>query len=82
MTKKTIRHKMTEVFRDIFKKPDLELFDDMNSNDIEGWDSLKHVSLILALEKSFSITFEPREILSIKKHSDMENLIKEKLEIN
>lgn len=50
-----IHQRLQVIFRDIFDNDDLELRDDMTAKDVEEWDSVSHISLILALEEEFDI---------------------------
>jgi acyl carrier protein len=74
-----MRERLTNLFRKEFKDTSLVLSDHTTAKDIKGWDSLKHVSLIVAIEKEFGISFTAREVLSVKKHIDLENIISQKL---
>ena len=44
-----------------------EITDDSSPHDIKGWDSVKHMNLVLALEEEFNIRFEEAEIPSLVK---------------
>jgi acyl carrier protein len=57
---------MQKVFRDVFGDDRLILRDDMTANDVEGWDSLAHLNLIIAIEKRFGIKFANAEISRLK----------------
>jgi acyl carrier protein len=61
-----VRERLQEVFRDIFDDPTLVLRDDMTAQDIEGWDSLTHINLIIAVERKFGIKFATAEISRTK----------------
>ena len=56
-----IRNVMAAVF-DL--SPD-EITDDSSPHDIKGWDSVKHMNLVVALEEEFNIHFEDAEIPSL-----------------
>jgi len=49
----------------VFDVPAAEITDDTSPHDIKGWDSLKHMNLILALEEEFDIRFDEAEIPSL-----------------
>lgn len=62
---------LTEVFEDVLDLEDLELKDETTAEDIEEWDSLNHVHLIVNIEKRFGIKFTSHEINAFKKVGDI-----------
>lgn len=64
MEREKIFSKLNEIFEDVL---DLEgganLTDSTTANDIEEWDSLSHIQLIVAIEKAFKLKFTSQEIL-------------------
>jgi acyl carrier protein len=50
-----VMEKFTNVFRETFNNDTIQLTKDTTADDIEGWDSLSHVNLILAIELAFDI---------------------------
>jgi len=62
MTRDEIRDQVQRVFREVFGDESLVLQEAMTANDVEGWDSLMHVNLIIALEKRLGIRFATAEI--------------------
>lgn len=50
----------------------------MTANDIEGWDSLSHVNLILTIETRFGIVFSQKELLTFKSVGDLLASIRKK----
>ncbi len=69
---------LTEVFRQVFDDPEIELTPETTADDIEGWDSLSHVNLIMAVETRFDIRFRPKEVLSFKNVGDLARCIDSK----
>ena len=61
-----VREQTEEVFRQVFDAPDLVLRDDMTAADVDGWDSLTHINLIIALERRLKIKFATAEISRMK----------------
>lgn len=57
MERKDILAQVQDVFREELEVDDLVLTDETTADDVEEWDSLSHVQLVVALEKSFGIKF-------------------------
>ena len=57
MNSETVMTSLTEVFRDVMDEPSLALTESTTAADVEGWDSVTHVMMILAVEKKFSVKF-------------------------
>lgn len=68
------------IFHDVFDDEDLVITDETNAEQIEDWDSLSHIRLVVAIEKHFSIKFAFGELQDLKNVGEMVELIKEKLE--
>ena len=63
--------KLNGIFRTVFDNDDLDIRPEMTANDVDGWDSLSHVNLILAVEKGFGIRFTQKELLTFKNVGDL-----------
>ncbi len=61
-----LRERVQEIFRDIFDDPTMELRDEWQAADVDGWDSLRHIDLVVAIEKAFGIRFAMAEISRTK----------------
>jgi len=61
-----IREQVQNVFREVFDDPALVLNEAMTANDVEGWDSLAHINLIIAIQKRFNVRFATAEISRLK----------------
>jgi acyl carrier protein len=71
--------KMQAVFQDIFDDEELVLRPDMTAADIEGWDSVTHINLIVAIEREFRVRFTTAEVGALKNVGQLETLIDKKL---
>lgn len=71
--------RVQEIFRDELDLEELVLTDEMTADDVEEWDSLSHVQLVVALEKAFGVKFTSREILSWDNVGDLVDCIYKKL---
>lgn len=63
MEKSEIFEQVQEIFRDVLDNEEINLSADTSANDIEEWDSLSHIQLIVTIEKRFGIKFTSQEIL-------------------
>lgn len=79
MEKAEIYSKLHEIFLDVFDLDELELTDETSANDIEEWDSLSHIQLIVAIEKAFGIKFTSLEIMKWRNVGEMVTSMLEKL---
>jgi acyl carrier protein len=61
-----LRDNVQEVFRAVFGDDELCVTDTTIADDVDGWDSLMHLNLIVALEKRFGIRFATAEISKMK----------------
>ena len=55
MDRKIIMEKIQDIFRDVFDDEELVVADSTSSDDIEEWDSLSHIQLVVAVEKTFGL---------------------------
>src|SRR5947209_6802313 len=58
--------RVQDVFRDVFDDPELNISDSMTARDVDGWDSLKHIDLIVALEQAFRVRFTTSEVTRLR----------------
>lgn len=79
MTEPEILAALTEVFRNEFDDDDLVLTRETTAQDIDGWDSQAHVSLIVAAEVRFGIRFRTAEVESMRNVGNFVDLIDSKL---
>ncbi len=70
---------LNAVFCRVFDDNDINITPEMTANDIDEWDSLSHVNLVVAIEKHFKIRFKSSEIMRWKNIGQMYESIKEKL---
>jgi acyl carrier protein len=70
-----ITGKLKSVFQKILEENDITITREMTAQDIEKWDSLRHIQLISEVEKVFEIKFKLREIMNMNKVGDLIDLI-------
>lgn len=79
MERSEILKKVNEVFIDNLDNDDIVLTESSTADDIEEWDSLTHVQLVVAVEKKLNIRFNAKEIQSWKNVGEMIDSISTKL---
>lgn len=71
MDRQELLKQVQEIFRDILDDEEIVLEDSTTAEDVEGWDSLTHIQLIVAIEKQLKIKFTSKEILSWRNIGEM-----------
>ena len=66
------------IFKEVFNDDDLKITQSTTAKDIDGWDSLAHIRLIVAIEKFFKLRFTAAEISELENVGDMIDLILKK----
>lgn len=75
MSREEVFEKINEVFRDVFDDESIVVTDTTTANDIEDWDSLEHINLIVAIENKFNIKFKMSEVTGLKNVGEMADVI-------
>lgn len=70
--------KLTEIFRDVLDNDEIVLKPETSANDIEEWDSLTHIRLIVEIEKKLNIKFTSGEISGLNNIQDLLDIINSK----
>jgi acyl carrier protein len=60
-----VQSALQEVFRRVFDDDELSITETTTAADINGWDSMAHINLIIAIEKQFGISFSATEIAQL-----------------
>jgi len=74
-----ILEKVQSIFRDSLDQPNLMLTPESNASNVENWDSLAHVVLVMAIERQYKITFALGEMHQLRHVGSMIESIKSKL---
>ena len=69
-------------FREVFNNPDLIISGEMVASDIEAWDSLNHIRLIVDREMELEITFDTDQVAELMNVGELISNIESKLSIN
>lgn len=81
MNRQEILQKVNKIFRDVFDDETLHITDSTTSDDIEEWDSLEHINLVVMIEKCFSIKFTIDEVNGMKNVGEMLDVILKRIQI-
>jgi acyl carrier protein len=68
---------LNQIFEDVFDD-EVQVTPHLSAKDVDGWDSLSHIRLILTIEKKFNIKFSTSEIGKLEEVGDLVALIKER----
>ena len=71
--------RVQEIMVDVFDEDDLTVTRDTSAEDVEDWDSLSHIRLMVAVEREFGVKFTNAEIEQLQKVGDLIDLIDRKL---
>ena len=79
MKRAEIFEEVQKILRKVFDDEQLEIKDSTYSGDIEDWDSLEHINLIVAMEKRFQLKFDIQEVGELENVGEMIDLIERRL---
>lgn len=79
MTRETVFEALNQVFQDVFDDDEIQVGDSTTADDIEDWDSLEHINLIVAVEKRFGIKFNMGEVTTMKNVGEMADIILQRI---
>jgi acyl carrier protein len=75
MTEAEIYSFLSGLFSDVFLRDDLKIGSNTTSSDIEGWDSVKHVEIMIAVEEHFGVKFRSSEFDQLHTVGDLAKMI-------
>lgn len=79
MTRSEITAEVNEIFCEIFDDDSLVVNDATNANDIEDWDSLEQINILVAMEKKFNVKFSVNDVEGLENVGQTIDLIERKL---
>lgn len=71
--------RLTEVFREVFEEDDLSISRATTAKEIAAWDSVMHVTLMIAVERAFKLRFKSGEVAGLKNVGELVDLIDRRL---
>jgi acyl carrier protein len=78
MQSSEIYARLTPIFHDLFDAPELKLSPTLTARDVDGWDSLNHIRLVLSVQKAFAVKFSASEINKLSNVGEFVQLIEAK----
>ena len=81
MQEQEIFEQVQEIFRDVFDEDDLTLTRETSAAEIEDWDSLAQIRLVVAMEKQFRIKIPAKELQGLANVGEMLDFIRDKLQM-
>ncbi|HXV19657.1 MAG TPA: acyl carrier protein [Desulfuromonadales bacterium] len=75
----TTLEQLTPIFREVFDDEGITLTRQTTADDIDAWDSLSHMNLIVAVELRFKVKFALGELQALKNVGDLSDLVDKKL---
>ena len=77
MIRDDVYKRLDAVFQDVFDDDSIHVNDKTVAEDVDGWDSFEHISLVAAIEKEFSFKIPINKVMSLKNVGEMTDLILE-----
>ena len=79
MDKSAIMSTLTDVFRKVLDDPSITLTPETTAEDVENWDSLNHVFIVVEVEQRFGIKFQAAEMDELKNVGELADLVERRL---
>jgi acyl carrier protein len=74
-----VYQRLNAIFGDVFDDDSLALEAETTADDVDGWDSLSHIRLVLSVEKAFNVKFSAAEVGKLKNVGELVGLIRSKI---
>lgn len=76
MTEFEVDNKLRKIFGEVLK---VEINEQDNMHEVNSWDSLRHINLVMQIEKTFNISFEFFEVIDMTNYETIKNLVIQKV---
>lgn len=76
MDEPQIYEQLGKIFQDVFDEDAITVTPELSAKDVDGWDSVTHIRLMLTVERAFKIKFSAPEIGKLANVGDLVTLIK------
>jgi acyl carrier protein len=78
MTDPELYSALNEIFRQVLGDDSIELKPSMTAEDVDGWDSMNHIFIVVEIEKRFGVKFQAAEMEELKNVGDLAALVRQK----
>ena len=78
MSDEQIYDALNPIFEEVFLRDDIVLTPELNAKDVEGWDSMKQIEIVMAVETEFGFRFHTADLDSLRNVGDLVRVIREK----
>ena len=78
MTEPELYAGLNKIFRQVLDDPSIDLKPDMTADDVDGWDSMNHIFIVVEIEKRFGIKFQAAEMEELKNIGELAELVRRK----
>jgi acyl carrier protein len=78
MSNNDIYARLTDIFHDVFDDDTIQVTPTLTADDVDEWDSLSHIRLVVAIEKKFGLKFSAAEVARLKNVGEFVALIESK----
>jgi acyl carrier protein len=69
---------LNEIFRQVLDDENIVLSPEMTADDVEGWDSMNHIFIVVEIEKRFGVKFQAAEMEELKNVGELAALVRKK----
>jgi acyl carrier protein len=78
MTDQELYASLNEIFRQVLDNDSIDLKPSTTADDVDGWDSMNHIFIVVEIEKRFGIKFQAAEMEELKNVGELATLVREK----
>ena len=75
---KKLNNRLKKVILNVFPELQIEINENMNPNNIDEWDSMSHLNLVMQVQEEFNITMDFNDVISIESIGDIMTLLEKK----
>jgi acyl carrier protein len=79
MERNEISEKIRRILTSVLKHEKFEMKDELTATEVDGWDSLSHITIISEIEEEFKIKFKLKELNKLNNIGSLINIVESKL---